>query len=129
MEDNNLLQQKITEEEAEELEDLLDNDISEDSDNDDAPMNSIENVIEWINRQDVVTFTISQRKYKNKIEKLAEKYPDECKIVRRNQDGSLVAKVPLSWIRISKPTVRIMTEEQKLAAVERLNKYREQSKN
>ena len=122
---NELLNTEITDEEAEELEDILDDDTSEDSDNDDAPMNSIENVIEWINRQDTVTFTISQRKYKNRVEKLAKEYPGECRIVTRNADGSLVAKMPLTWIRISKPRVRILTEEQRQAAAEKVQRKQE----
>lgn len=110
----------LTEEEAEELEDILEQDDTEDPE---LTVNSIENVIEWLNRQDIATFTISQKKYKNRIEHLAEKYPDECKILHRNTDGSIVAKFPLNWIRISKP--RTLTKEQRQAAAERLKKYRE----
>lgn len=65
--------------------------------------NCEENCIEWLTNEDVVSVTFSQRKFKNKIKKLAEKYPDEVKIIAENKDGSIFAHIPLSWIKISRP--------------------------
>lgn len=81
-----------------------------------------ENVIEWYNGQDRVTVTLSQGRLINKVKKLAEKNT-EVEIVKENDDGTLLAHLPLSYIKISAP--RQMTEEQKEQARERLLKYKE----
>ncbi len=61
----------------------------------------VENVIEWINGDKEVTVTFSQKKYIRKIKELAERYPDEVKIIDENSDGSILAHMPLSAIHIS----------------------------
>ena len=61
----------------------------------------VENVIEWINGDKEVTMTFSQKKYIRKIKELAERYPDEVKIIDENSDGSIFARMPLSAIHIS----------------------------
>ena len=76
-----------------------------------------ENCIEWVNGQKNVTVTLSQNKYINKVKKLAESNSD-VKIVRENSDGSILAHLPLKFIKISAP--RQMTEEQREQARERL---------
>ena len=75
-----------------------------------------ENCIEWLNGQDRVTVTLSQGKYINKVKKLAEKHK-EVEIVKENTDGTLLAHLPLKFIKISAP--KQMTEEQKERARER----------
>ena len=57
-----------------------------------------------------------------KMWKLAEKYPDEVKILHDDKWGSEF-QIPRKWVSIKKP--RTMTEEQRLAASERLAKARE----
>ena len=75
-----------------------------------------ENCIEWLNGQDRVTVTLSQGKYINKVKKLAEKH-EGVEIVKENTDGTLLAHLPLKFIKISAP--KQMTEEQKERARER----------
>ena len=65
-----------------------------------------ENVIEWLTGDDTVTMTLSQKKYVNRIKRLGAAY-----IEAENTDGSILAYVPLSWIKISPP--RKVSEEQK----------------
>lgn len=77
-----------------------------------------ENAIEWLNGQDRVTVTLSQGRLINKVKKLAEKYK-EVEIVRENEDGTLLAHLPLKFIKISAP--RQVTEEQREQARKRLN--------
>lgn len=86
-----------------------------------------ENAIEWIRNSDTATVMFSQGRYITKIEKLAEKYPDEVQITARNKT-SIIAHIPVSYIRISKIT-REMSEEQKEASRERLRSYRQNSGN
>ena len=83
-----------------------------------------ENVIEWIKRDKEVTVTLANgTKYNSKVRKLAKKYPDEVKIVADNSDGSIVAHLPLSYIKISHP--KVMSEESKMKAAEILKSVRE----
>ena len=81
-----------------------------------------ENVIEWLNNDNEVTVTLNQRRYISKVKKLQEKYPDEVRIVVENKDGSIVAKLPIKYIKISAP--RKVSEEQRNQARERFKEYR-----
>lgn len=74
---------------------------------------NIENCIEWVNGQERVTLSLSAKRYISKIKKLAEKFPTECNY-EENIDKSIVAHVPLSWIKISpKRQGRTFTEEER----------------
>ena len=64
-------------------------------------MENPENVIEWITGQHTITCTISQQKYISKIESLADKYPNKVKILARNNDGTILAKLPLKSLKLS----------------------------
>lgn len=81
-----------------------------------------ENVIEWLNKDSEVTVTLNQRRYISKVKKLHEKNPDEVRIVAENKDGSIVAKLPIKYIKISSP--RKVSEEQRNRAREILKEYR-----
>ena len=81
-----------------------------------------ENAIEWYNGHDTITISLSQRKFINKIKNLAQKYPKEVKIDRINPDGTVLAHIPLSYLKIQRP--RILTEEEREKARERLSQYR-----
>ena len=83
---------------------------------------SKENNIEWLTGQDRVTLSFSQGKFINKIKRLAESHP-EVEIVAENKDGTITAHVPLKYIKISAP--RVMTEEQRQQARDRLLKSKE----
>ena len=86
-------------------------------------MSCQENVLEWLKGAETATVTFSQGKYISKIRKLAEKFPEECKIKAENPDGSIVASIPVKWIKISKVTrtTREYTEEEKRKFVEKLH--------
>lgn len=73
----------------------------------------MENVIEFLNGQKRTTVTLSQGRYKTKVEKLAKERPDECKILARNLDGTILAHVPTSWVKISPPRKVEMSEDRK----------------
>lgn len=83
-----------------------------------------ENVIEWLRGQETAAVTLTQQKYINRLVSLSEKYPNECQIVRTNEDGSIFAKVPTKWIKISRP--REMSDEQREKARARLSEYKSQ---
>lgn len=79
-----------------------------------------ENVIEWFRGGKTATLSLTQGRTITRVMKLAKSRPEECKIIAENADGSIVAKVPVGWIRINPP--KQFTEEQKKEMVSRLNR-------
>jgi len=77
-----------------------------------------ENAIEWLNGQNRVTVTMSQGRYISKVKKLAEKFPDEVQIVKENEDGTILAHIPLNYIKINRAS-RDLTEEERGELAER----------
>ena len=71
---------------------------------------------------DTVWVTVYQGKYKNQIEKLAKEYSDEVKVIARNDNGTLYAKLDKKFVHLSFSyrEKRKMTEDQKEAARERM---------
>lgn len=61
----------------------------------------IENVIEWITGDDTATVTLSQRKYVNRIKKMAEKHPQMAVLDHENEDGSIVAHISLKALHLT----------------------------
>lgn len=74
--------------------------------------------IEWIKGAEYAGVTVpSGTALKSKLLKLAEKNPNEVKILVENKDGTLFAHIPVNYIKISPP--RQVSEEQREAASER----------
>lgn len=80
----------------------------------------LENVIEFIENEKRATVTFSQGRFKSRIRKLAAEHPEECQIMKENKDGSLLAHVPVSWIKIN-PT-RQLSDEQRNELAERIKR-------
>lgn len=59
-----------------------------------------------------------EKKWINKLEKLAKDCPEDVQIIHRNDDGSIYAHVGLKFVKISQP--RRVSQEQKDAFVERM---------
>ena len=78
-----------------------------------------ENVIEWLRNMGRATISFSQGRMVSKIRKLAEDYPEDIDIYSDN-GNSVVAHIPVKWIKISPP--RKISDEQKEAAAERFRK-------
>ena len=85
-----------------------------------------ENCIEWLSGERTTTVTFTDRKMINRIKKIYEDRKDEFKYFVENDDGSICAKLPLKWIKISPPkrNSRIYTEEEKQKIAERLRNAR-----
>ena len=83
---------------------------------------SRENVIGWYKDSEIATVTFSQGRYISMVKKLAEKYPDDVKILE-NTDGTILAYVPVKAIHIGIRNIK-MSDEQKKAVSERLKKAR-----
>lgn len=84
-------------------------------------MSNRENVIEWLRDEETATVTFTQGRMKTRIMKLAEERPDEVFITAINADGSMCARIPTRWIKVSPP--RIVSDEQVEAARERIIAY------
>ena len=82
-----------------------------------------ENVIEWIKDGKTATLSLTQGRSISRVMKLAKRRPEECKIVAENKDGSICARVPVGWIKIS--PIKEVSEEQKEAARVRMKEMRE----
>ena len=69
-----------------------------------------ENVIEWIRGQQTAILTLTRSSLVTRVKKLAEQRSEECQIIAQNEDGSILAHVPVKWLRI-KPTLTLSEEE------------------
>ena len=81
-----------------------------------------ENVIEFLQNEKIATVTFTQGRYITRIKELAKKKPDECQITRTNRDGSIVAHIPVTWIKINS-TIEL-SEENRKERSERMRKLR-----
>ena len=88
-----------------------------------------ENVIEFLRNQKTATVSFSQPRYVNRIRDLAKNNPDDVEICAENEDGSITAHIPTSWVRIIPPRKVDMSEERKEELRERLAMYRERKEN
>jgi len=81
-----------------------------------------ENNIEWITGDSTIAVTLTSQRHITKIRKLAERKPEEVKIVT-NKDGSIYATLPLSYLKFNPP--KDLTEEQKEKLREQVKKMNE----
>ena len=58
-----------------------------------------------------------ERRWINKLRKLAHERPDECIILKQPEenDGFIYAKFPQKWVRVNPPKVANMTDEERAA--------------
>ena len=86
------------------------------------PSDNVENGIEFIKDAKTATVQFCQGRYKSRIKKLAAERPDECGILAENKDGTLLAHIPVEWVKIIPP--RQLSDEQKKEIAERLSRTR-----
>ena len=80
----------------------------------------LETVYEHIKGNDTFTVTAAERWSVGMIRRLKEKYPDQVDIRYINQDGSVLAHLPIEWMRIVPKRQDTLTEEQRHARSERM---------
>ena len=83
-----------------------------------------ENCIEFLKYSDLATVSFTREKFANKIRKLAKNHPDECQIVAENKDGSICARIPVSWVKVSPK--RAVSDKQREASSERFKRFNSQ---
>lgn len=86
---------------------------------------SHENVIEFLDDETEAMLTLSKGRYISRVKKLAESHPSEV-YIKQNADGTIFAKVPVKWVKISPP--KAVSDGQRQAAAERLSKIRERKR-
>ena len=59
-----------------------------------------ENVIEWITGDDFICCTFTQKKYINKVRKLADDTPENVPVLVENNDGSIFCHLPLKMLKL-----------------------------
>lgn len=70
-----------------------------------------ENAIEWLKGKKTATVTLAGRTTLNtRIRKLAKSHPGKCSIRDENEDGTIVAHIPVSWIKFN-PEKELSEEE------------------
>ncbi len=70
------------------------------------PSDNIENGIEFIKDAETAVAQFSQGRFKTRLKRLAAKHPEECQILAENPDGTLLAHIPVEWVKISPPAAR-----------------------
>lgn len=74
----------------------------------------------------IMRVSTDERRWINKLLKIAKEHPNEVEIICLPEDngGCLYLKCPASYLKISPPLRRSMTEEQRIAASERMKLMR-----
>ena len=89
-------------------------------------VNNNENCVEFLNNQKTMTVSFCSQKWITKIKKLSQSNPDDVEIIAENKDGSICAKLPIKYLKISVP--RKVSDEQRQKASERFKKLHEENK-
>lgn len=79
-----------------------------------------ETIYEHLQGNDTFTVTAAERSSVAMLRRLKASRPDEVEIVAENADGSIMARLPYSWMRIVPKRNVVMSEEQRAAAAERI---------
>lgn len=81
----------------------------------------IDSAVEWVDGSDRATVSLSvhQRSMQNRVRKLKEQKPNLVDYTE-NEDGSMMAHVPVSWVKISPPKRMNLTEQQRAEMSQRM---------
>lgn len=60
-----------------------------------------ENVIEWFTGSDRMLCSFTQKKYINRIKRMAKNHGELVEIVAENKDGSITARIPLRALHLT----------------------------
>ena len=82
-----------------------------------------ENEIEWITGDETISVTVSQKKFVNRIKRFA--LTDEnVVILAENNDGSIFAHLPISYLKLSPKRTVNQTVQEKSEWAEKMRKSR-----
>lgn len=83
-----------------------------------------ENAVEFFNYDKTCTVSFTNQRFCNKMKKIYEKHPEQFERFEINPDGSVYARMPLKWLKISVPRTVNMTDEEKQKIADRLRNGR-----
>lgn len=86
-----------------------------------------ENVIEWLDDEDTISVTFHQKRFVNKIKRLAN-IDENVTILAENQDNSILAHLPISYLKLSPKRKDNISVERKAELAERMKTIRPRSK-
>ena len=86
-----------------------------------------ENVIEWLDDEDTISVTFHQKRFVNKIKRLA-KTDVNVTILAENSDNSIFAHLPISYLKLSPKRKDNISVERKAELAERMKTLRPRSK-
>lgn len=77
----------------------------------------------------IMRVSTDERRWINKLLKIAKEHPDEVTVIcyPEENNGCLYLKCPASYLKISPPLRRSMTEEQRIEFAERMKSTRKTS--
>ena len=83
--------------------------------------------VNFTNVDDIASVTTYEGRQINQLKALAEKHPDEVKLIPTGLAGVVLAHLPKKYVHVSfyESSRKEQTEEQRAAAAERLKKARE----
>lgn len=84
-----------------------------------------ETIYEHFRGNDTITVTAAEQWSIAMCKNLKKKYPNQVDIDYVNKDGSMVVHLPFEWMRIVPKRKDTLSNEQKVAACERMRKGRE----
>lgn len=82
-----------------------------------------ENVIEWFDEDDHIAVTLHQKRFVNRVKKLAIK-DKRVQILAENKDGSIFAHLPKEMLKLGIKTKQNLSVEKKAELSERMKKIR-----
>lgn len=82
--------------------------------------------VNYVNTDDMVSVTAYEGKYINQLKALAEKHPNEVKLMPTGLNGVILVHLPKKYVHVSfyESSKKEMTEEQRAAAADRLRAMR-----
>lgn len=86
-----------------------------------------ETILEHDGCKDYWGISTGEQKWKNRLAKLHVEHPTEVELVADNPDGGVYYRIPKSWVKITPPVKRNLTEEQRNALRERLMNARKEN--
>lgn len=86
-----------------------------------------ETAFDYLSCDTHATFFTTEAKWIRKIKSLQQSHPNEITIINESDDGILI-HIPKSWMKISPPRKMTLTDEQRLAAGERMKNARKNKK-
>ncbi|WP_022773819.1 hypothetical protein [Butyrivibrio sp. AE2015] len=69
------------------------------------------------NSKKLMTVSLSRKRWVNKVKEYADKYPKEVTIKRVNKDGSIIAHIPVDYLRINRPPQLSDAEKKRRAEI------------